>query len=247
MSPRARGLFVTGTDTGIGKTEVACGLLRAFAAYGQSTVGMKPVAAGARLVRGSLRNTDVEALRSAGNMRVARRLMNPYVFTLPIAPHLAAQCAGIYIEMNKIVHAYRQLAARADVVIVEGVGGFLVPLNERCDSADLARRLNLPVVLVVGMRLGCLSHALLTAAAIAERGLAFAGWFANRVDPVMREYRGNVQALEQRLRAPLLGEIAFRSQSAARRAEVDRAMRRSQSDGCLEAVLCQGRGHSHRA
>lgn len=224
MSRRARGLFVTGTDTGIGKTEVACGFLRAFAARGHSVVGMKPVAAGARQTHGSWRNTDVEALRSAGNMRVARRLMNPYVFALPIAPHLAAQRAGVHIEMNEIARAYRQLAARADVVVVEGVGGFLVPLSERADTAGLARRLGLPVILVVGMRLGCLSHALLTAAAIAERGLAFAGWIANKVDPAMREYRGNVQALEKRLKAPLLGEIAYRSQSAARRAEVDRAL-----------------------
>ena len=234
MSQRARGLFVTGTDTGIGKTEVACGLLRAFAAHGHSVVGMKPVAAGARRARGPLRNTDVEALRSAGNMRVARRLRNPYLFASPIAPHLAAQRAGVDIEMNKIVGAYRQLAARADIVVVEGVGGILVPLSERRDTADLARRLDLPIILVVGMRLGCLSHALLTAAAIAERGLAFAGWIANRVDPAMREYRGNVQALEKRLDAPLLGEIAYRSQTAARRAEVDRALQRANLEQCLE-------------
>jgi len=247
VSQRARGLFVTGTDTGIGKTEVACGLLRAFAAHGHSVVGMKPVAAGARRVRGSWHNIDVDALRSAGNMRVARRLTNPYVFAPPIAPHLAAQRAGAHIEMNKIMRAYRQLAARADVVVVEGVGGFLVPLSERCDTAGLARRLGLPVILVVGMRLGCLSHALLTAAAIAERDLAFAGWIANRVEPAMREYRGNVQALEKRLGAPLLGEIAYRSQSAARRAEVDRALQRAHLAQCLESRPPLGRESLHCA
>ena len=234
MSQRARGLFVTGTDTGIGKTEVACGLLRAFAELGYSVIGMKPVAAGARRVRGTWRNSDVEAMRNAGNLHIARKLMNPYVFARPIAPHLAAQRTGTDIEINTIVHAYRQLTARADVVVVEGVGGFLVPLSDRYDTADLARRLDLPVILVVGMRLGCLSHALLTAAAIADRGLVFAGWVANRVEPAMREYRGNVMALEKRLDAPLLGEIAYRSQFAARRVEVDRSLKRARLLRCLE-------------
>ncbi len=247
MSPRARGLFVTGTDTEIGKTEVACGILRAFAAHGHRVVGMKPVAAGARRVRGSWHNSDVEALRSAGNLRVARRLINPYLLPLTIAPHLAAQCAGMRIELNKIMRAYRQLAACADVIVVEGVGGFLVPLGERCDTAELARRLGLPIILVVGMRLGCISHALLTAAAIAERGIAFAGWIANRVDPTMRAYRGNIQTLEKRLGAPLLAEIAYRSQSAARRAEVDRTLQRAYLVQRLEEHPLLGAGRLHHA
>ena len=232
-----KGYFITGTDTGVGKTEIACALLRAYAASGVAAVGMKPVAAGARLVNGRLRNDDVERLREAGNVRAARRLINPYLFAPPIAPHLAAERTGRRIEATRIVRAYRSLARCADVVIVEGAGGLLVPLNARTDSADLARRIGLPVLLVVGMRLGCLSHALLTQSALAARGLVFAGWFANRIDPRMRAYRGNVETLERRLDAPLLGEIAYRAQARARRIEVDRALaQRRIAEARAEAV-----------
>ena len=223
----AQGYFVTGTDTGVGKTEIACGLLRACAANGLAAVGMKPVAAGATRVDGALRNEDVERLRQAGNVSAARRVTNPYLFAPPIAPHLAAERVRRRIDLTHIVRAYRELARRADVVVVEGAGGLLVPLNERADGADLARRIGLPVLLVVGMRLGCLSHALLTQAAMAARGLAFAGWIANRIDPRMREYRANVATLERRLRAPLLAEIGYRAEPRTRRIEVDRALARS--------------------
>ena len=216
--------FVTGTDTGVGKTELACGLLRAYAAAGRAVVGMKPIAAGARRVSGRLRNDDVERLRAASTVRVDRDAMNPYCFAPPIAPHLAARQSGRRIDVNVIACAYRALAARAEVVIVEGAGGLLVPLDERTDSADLVRRLRLPVILVVGVRLGCISHALLTAVALRARRLAFAGWFANRVDPAMREYRGNVETLCRRLSAPLLGEIPYRSEPRARAIAVDRAL-----------------------
>ena len=221
---RRQSYFVTGTDTGVGKTELAAGLIRAYAALGRAVVGMKPVAAGARRVSGKFRNYDVERLRAASNVRAAREVMNPYCFAPPIAPHLAAERTGRRIDMRVILCAYRSLAARAEVVIVEGVGGLLVPLNESADSADLACRLRLPVLLVVGMRLGCLSHALLTAAAISARGLEFAGWFANRIDPRMRAYRDNVEALRRRLHAPLLAEIPFRSQGRACAIAVDQAL-----------------------
>ena len=223
----AKGYFITGTDTGVGKTEIACALLRAYVASGFAVVGMKPIAAGARSVNGSLRNDDVERIRAAGNVRVARRVMNPYLFAPPIAPHLAAERIGGRIDPALIERAYRSLARRADIVIVEGAGGLLVPLNERADSADLARRMRLPVLLVVGMRLGCLSHALLTQSAMAARGLRFAGWFANRIDPRMRAYRENVETLKRRLDAPLLAEIAHRAEPRARRIEVDRALAQS--------------------
>ena len=223
---RAQGYFIAGTDTGVGKTELACGLIRAYAALGRTVVGMKPVAAGARRVHGKLRNDDVERLRAASTVRAARDVMNPYCFAPPIAPHLAAERIGRRIDVRVIVGAYRELSARAEVVIVEGVGGLLVPLNESADSADLARRLRLPVMLVVGMRLGCLSHALLAAAAISARGLDLAGWFANRIDPRMREYRGNADTLCRRLHAPLLGEIPYRSHAQARAIAVDRALAR---------------------
>ena len=142
-------------------------------------------------------------------MKASRSLLNPYCFEPPIAPHLAAQQAGVEIDLDVIARAYDTLAARSEIVIVEGVGGFCVPLNRSDDSADLAQRLGLPVILVVGMRLGCLNHALLTATAIRARGLRLAGWVANRIDPSMAVAGDNVTALAERLAAPLLGEIEF--------------------------------------
>jgi dethiobiotin synthetase len=212
----ARGLFVTGTDTGVGKTLVACALLRAFAARGLRALGMKPVASGARPAPQGLVNEDVEQLAAAGNVHAAPSEINPYCFEPPIAPHIAAQRAGVTIELARIESAFRALAARADVVVVEGVGGFLVPLAPHRDTAQLAQRLALPVVLVVGMRLGCLNHALLTLEAIAARGLALAGWVANHVDPGMAAAEENVRALAQRIPAPLLARIGYAARPDAR-------------------------------
>jgi dethiobiotin synthetase len=200
---------VTGTDTGVGKTLVACALLSAFAARGLSAVGMKPVASGAEPGDHGLVSDDVEQLAAAGNVIAPRADMNPYCFGPPIAPHVAARQAGVEIELDRIERAYQALAARAQVVVVEGVGGFRVPLGADSDTAQLAERLALPVLLVVGMRLGCLNHALLTADAIVSRGLTLAGWVANHIDPRMAVADENVRALEQRLSAPLLGRIAF--------------------------------------
>jgi dethiobiotin synthetase len=205
----SRGLFITGTDTGVGKTLVACALIHAIAATGRRVVGMKPVAAGARAGVQGLLSEDVELLLAAGNVNVPRSQVNPYCFVPAIAPHLAARASGISIELARIVAAYRQLAAVADLVVVEGTGGFHVPLNAHEDTADLAWRLGLPAVLVVGMRLGCLNHSLLTAQAIRARGLKLAGWIANRIDPSMAFATENVTALAERLAAPLLGEIEF--------------------------------------
>ena len=198
---------MTGTDTGVGKTVVACALLRAFAARGLRAAGMKPVAAGAEWRDGAMINGDVEQLLAAGNVRAARELVNPYCFVPPIAPHIAAARAGATIVLDHIASCYRELAARADVVVVEGAGGFRVPLGPGLDTGDLASRFALPVVLVVGMRLGCLNHALLTAEAIASRGLTLAGWIANHVDPAMEAADENVDALEERLSAPLIARI----------------------------------------
>jgi dethiobiotin synthetase len=205
----ARGFFVTGTDTGVGKTLVACALLHAFAARGLRAIGMKPVAAGANLEGGVLLNEDVAALVAASNVAAPRELQNPYCFAPPIAPHIAAAHAGVAIDIERVREAYARLEARADVVVVEGAGGFRVPLGNSVDTADLARLLGLPVVLVVGMRLGCLNHALLTADAIAAAGLPIAGWVANHIDPDMTHATENVQALEARLRAPLLSRIHY--------------------------------------
>jgi dethiobiotin synthetase len=202
------GFFVTGTDTGVGKTLVACALLHAFAARGFKVVGMKPVASGAERRGGELFSDDVEQLIAAGNVAAPRSHVNPYCFEPAIAPHLAAERAGARIEIDRVEKSWRELAARAQVVIVEGVGGFRVPLGADGDTADLAVRLALPVVLVVGMRLGCLNHALLTAEAIASRGLALAGWIANHIDPGMEAADDNAHALGRLIRAPMLARIA---------------------------------------
>ena len=204
----SQGFFVTGTDTGVGKTLVACALLHAFAARGLRAVGMKPVAAGAEPVDQALRNDDVELLLAAGNVAAPREFVNPYCFTPPIAPHIAAARAGAAIAVDHILVCYGELAARADVVVVEGAGGFRVPLGPGADTGDLASRLALPVILVVGMRLGCLNHALLTAEAIAARGLTLAGWVANHVDARMEAADENVCALVKRLGTPLVARIA---------------------------------------
>jgi len=201
--------FITGTDTGVGKTLVACALLHAFAARGLRVLGMKPVAAGARMQDGQLLNNDAEQLIAAGNVRAPLAAINPYCFEPPIAPHLAAQRAGVEIESGHIAARFHELAQLADAVIVEGAGGFCVPLNAHETSADLAQRLGVPVVLVVGMRLGCLNHALLTAQAIHARGLEIAGWVANHIDPAMAHANENVSALEQRLNTPLLARIRY--------------------------------------
>ena len=206
-----RGFFVTGTDTGVGKTLVACALLHAFSARGYSVIGMKPVAAGSE----EGRHGDVDALVAASSVKAAADLVNPYAFEPPIAPHIAAQQAGVDISVARIAAAYRQLAACADVVVVEGAGGFMIPLNAAQTGADLARQLALPVVLVVGMRLGCLSHALLTRRAIAEQGLVCAGWVANSLQPAMPVFEENIRALSERLEAPLLGRIPHGDRPAA--------------------------------
>jgi len=200
---------VTGTDTGVGKTLVACSLLRAFAARGLKVAGMKPVASGAVPRASGLVHDDVEKLLAAGNVAAPREQVNPYCFEPPIAPHIAASGAGMRIDLDHIGQCFDALAARADIVIVEGVGGFLVPLGPGIDTAQLAARLALPLVLVVGLRLGCLNHALLTAEAVARRGLTLAGWVANHVDPRMAAAEENVHALETLIAAPLLARIAF--------------------------------------
>lgn len=200
---------MTGTDTGVGKTLVACALLSALAGRGLRVVGMKPVAAGAEPAARGLRNEDVEQLVAAGNVIAPRELVNPYCFEPPIAPHIAAERAGVAIELDRIEASFRTLAGLADAVIVEGAGGFRVPLGPDADTAQLAARLALPVVLVVGMRLGCLNHALLTAEAIAARGLRLAGWIANQVDAHMVAADDNVRALEALIAAPMLARFPF--------------------------------------
>jgi dethiobiotin synthetase len=210
--------FVTGTDTGVGKTLVTAALVRALAARGARTAGMKPVAAGAQWQDGAWRNEDVEALAAAGNTGAARDQLCPYLLPDAMAPHIAAERAGVHLDRAVILRAYARLRASADVVVVEGVGGFCVPLGADFDTADLARDLALPVVLVVGLRLGCLNHAALTVEAIATRGLHLAAWVANTVDPRMSEQDRNLRALERIIAAPCLGRIPWLDPVDARQA-----------------------------
>jgi dethiobiotin synthetase len=207
----APGLFVTGTDTGVGKTLVACTLLHRLRANGLRALGMKPVAAGVEQTPEGPVNGDVVALRSASSWAAPLELVNPYCFEPPVAPHLAATAVGVRIEIMPIKEAFDTLRASADAIVIEGVGGFLVPLNDREDAGDLAVALGLPVVLVVGMRLGCLNHALLTQQAIAVRSLRLAGWIANSIDPAMACFDENLQALRERIAAPLLGVMPHRA------------------------------------
>jgi dethiobiotin synthetase len=208
---RALSLFVTGTDTEIGKTLVSAALLRGFAREGLRAAAMKPIAAGAVLVDGVLHNEDADQLDAASSVLLPPDIRTPFMLKEPAAPHIAAAHENVTLHMARIVDAHKVALEMADVVVVEGVGGFRVPLTDTLDTADLAEALNLPVVLVVGMRLGCISHALLTAEAIAARGLPIAGWVANRVDPAMLFADENIEALRERLArqygAPLLGTV----------------------------------------
>ncbi|MGD8617250.1 MAG: dethiobiotin synthase [Gammaproteobacteria bacterium] len=203
------GLFVTGTDTGVGKTVVSLALMRALQSGGQSVVGMKPVASGCQAAEAGLVNADALQLQAQGSVPLSYDRVNPYAFEPPVAPHLAAATLGAQVEIPVIQAAYRALANAADRVIVEGVGGWLVPIGPRHTMADVARALGLPVVVVVAIRLGCLSHALLTAAAVARSGLGLAGWVANRIDPACLNPDEIVDALRVRLEAPLLADLPY--------------------------------------
>ena len=207
-NPQKPAWFVAGTDTEIGKTFVACALLHALRNQGYSAIGMKPVAAG---TDAHGRNDDVEALLTASSVKAPRELVNPYLFAPAIAPHIAAVEENRPIDLERIAQSFAALRPLADAIIVEGVGGFCVPLGPQVDAADLAQRLALPVILVVGMRLGCINHALLSAQAIAARGLPLAGWVANRIDPQMARFDANLASLEARLAAPLLGVVPAHS------------------------------------
>ena len=199
--------FVTGTDTEIGKTLVSSAILHKLTTHGVRACGMKPVAAGAELRGGRLHNDDADMLFDAGNVHLPPSITTPYMLREPAAPHIAAALEGVTIESATIIAAFAEIQAASNAVVVEGVGGFRVPFSDEFDSADLATQLNLPVILVVGMRLGCISHALLTVEAIVARGLVLAGWVANSLEPDMRFERENIEALAQRIPAPLLGHV----------------------------------------
>jgi len=205
----ARSLFVTGTDTGVGKTLISAALLHTLAQRHARVVGMKPVAAGLVQRGDAWLSEDVLMLRTASTVRVPAELDNPVALPEPLSPHLAAAHAGRHVSVAQLLTAQRALLARADVVLVEGAGGWRVPLNDNETLADLARAMAAPVVLVVGLRLGCLNHTLLTAEAIRADGLTLAGWVANSVDPHMACREENIDSLRRRLGAPLLGIVPW--------------------------------------
>lgn len=206
-----RGLFVTGTDTGVGKTHVAVAFLNALGQAGARTIGMKPIASGCEMLDGRLVNDDALALMRAASVEVPYAEVNPYAFAPAIAPHAAAIRAGVVIDLDILRCGFDALAARADTVVVEGAGGWQVPLGPDIGMPDLVASLRLPVVLVVGMRLGCINHALLTAECILAAGQRLAGWVANDCGPPMPERAASFLAIADRLPAPCLADLGWRS------------------------------------
>lgn len=213
--------FITGTDTGVGKTFVACALLRAFAAKGNSTLGLKPVAAGCIETADGLRNDDALALIDASTLKLPYAQVNPLALVAAVAPHIAAAREEKRLRASQLTGLVRgaTMQARADVTLIEGAGGWRVPLNERETFADIVRELNVPVILVVGLKLGCINHALLTAEAIRRDGLVLAGWVANCMDADMDAREENIATLRELLGrdhsgrensgTPLLGVVPF--------------------------------------
>lgn len=205
-------LFITGTDTDCGKTELTLALMSAFQARGERVLGMKPVASGCEPTPQGLRNADALRLQAQASVAVDYRLINPFTFRPPIAPHIAAAQAGVEVAVEPIRSAYDALCARADRVLVEGVGGWRVPLGPGLDLNQLPRQLELSVILVVGMRLGCLNHALLTAESIEHGGDHLIGWISNQVDPHMAVLDDNLATLAERIAAPCLGVIPWQTE-----------------------------------
>jgi dethiobiotin synthetase len=209
----AQAYFVIGTDTNVGKTYVASALVQHFVQSGLKTVGMKPVASGCELnQQGELINEDSLALINVSNVKAPLDLINPYRFKPAIAPHLAAEQVGVAVKLDSIIQAYQQLTTLAEMVVVEGAGGFFVPLNQTETLADLAMQLNIPIILVVGMRLGCINHALLTVEAIQARGLSLAGWVANQIDPGFDMFKENLSSLQQRIAAPCVSVVRWQGE-----------------------------------
>ncbi|SDZ45710.1 dethiobiotin synthase [Pseudomonas sp. NFIX28] len=204
----SRAYFVTGTDTDVGKTTVAAGLLHAARLSGLSTAAGKPVASGCELTPKGLRNADALALLAECSLPLTYDEVNPLAFEPAIAPHLAAREAGVALTVQALLAPMRQVLAKgADFTLIEGAGGWRVPLADQDNLSDLAMALDLPVILVVGVRLGCINHALLTAEAIAQDGLQLAGWVANIIEPKTSRLEENLATLAERLPAPCLGRV----------------------------------------
>ncbi|MCM5703584.1 dethiobiotin synthase [Larsenimonas salina] len=210
--------FVTGTDTDAGKTTISAGLLSGWHSLGHSTAASKPVASGCEQTPHGLSNSDTRCLAAECRPALDERTITPYTFEPAIAPHLAARLAGQPLSLEDVIRSVRTVLAQGtDVTLVEGAGGFRVPLNDHEDLSDLAKALELPVILVVGIRLGAINHARLSSEAIRAEGLHLAGWVANRIDPNMAYADDTVERLTQTLGAPLLGDVPYLSDPAAER------------------------------
>ena len=207
----AKGFFITGTDTEVGKTVIATALVRGFVAQGLRVAVMKPIASGSHRTSEGLRNEDALALMQVSNVAAPYDRVNPYCFEPAISPHIAANDAGIGVKMSHIRANFDTLKAQSDVVIVEGAGGWLAPFGPTTGMNGLARALDLPAILVVGVRLGCINHALLTKLAIDSQGTRFAGWIANTVDPDMPRRKENLETLAYRLGVQPLADVPRRA------------------------------------
>jgi dethiobiotin synthetase len=214
----ARGIFITGTDTGVGKTVVACGLVRALREAGARVSVMKPVGSGSLRTAEGLRNADALALMQAAGIEdhTLYARVNPYCFEPPISPHIAAEAVKLAIDIDLIMWEFESLAAGADWMVVEGAGGWLAPLSERETMADLASALALPVLIVVGLKLGCLNHAQLTRRAVRADGVPLAGWVASAIDPQMSHLEANLESLERVLGEPPLAVVPHLPDGAMR-------------------------------
>jgi dethiobiotin synthetase len=205
----AKGIFITGTDTAIGKTTIALGLIAALQEKGLTVAAMKPVSAGCEQTENGLRNEDAVNLMQQASIDLPYEVVNPYAFEPAIAPHIVAEKTGTSIDIGLIKERYEEIAKRADFIVVEGAGGWLVPINENETMADVAKILSLDVITVVGIRLGCLNHALLTVNNIENYRCKHLGWIANLVSNDVECSAENIQALCQRIRAPMLAKIEY--------------------------------------
>lgn len=205
------GFFITGTDTGVGKTTVSVQLIQQLKQHGVTTVGFKPVASGAERLAEGLRNEDALLLSRASSVAMDYEEVNPFCFEPAIAPHLAAARCHQQVSVTAIQRAYQTVENKADCVVVEGAGGWAVPLNASESFADLPSVLDLPVILVVGMKLGCINHAVLTEMAIRQAGCRFIGWIANEIDPHFAELEENVETLKNQLTTPFMGMMNHKS------------------------------------
>lgn len=214
-------VFIAGTDTEIGKTHVSVALLHALRAAGIDACGMKPVASGCEPTPAGLRNADALALQAASSGHPAYAKVNPFAFSAPVSPHLAAARDGVTVDLEPLAELHQELVRDHSCVVVEGIGGWLVPLDERRTTADLVKHLNIPVLLVVGLRLGCLNHALLSARAIEADGVPLLGWIGNRIDPDMAMADANIDTLRRMLPAPCLAVLPHDQHATVSADELD--------------------------